>query len=112
MGTVPFEVDLKDVDLRSLKSDSDFRTAARRLLPGVIDQISKQSAEHAWTLAQTELSSVPGMKLNKSATEKAKFIREASKSFSLDESGRRKTEDAIFNRLKELKAKGASTTEN
>ena len=107
MATHSFTIPLGSVDLDHLDTDDDFRKEAQRLLPGALQQIGEKTGEVAWNELQKSFRGIPGVTVNSSSSEKARFIREAGENHRRDASAqdRRELEDYIIHQLREMKQK-------
>lgn len=107
MSTHNIRIDLGSVNFGSLHSDEDFRREAKRLLPAAMVKMGEAVAENAWKEMQASLRKVPGMKVNNSSSDRAKFVRETGQDYQrkASSSDKQELENYIIAQLKEQAGK-------
>jgi len=95
-------IDLGAVDFGSLHCEADYWQEATRLLPKVLTDLGQAQGEIAWEGFQRAFSGA-GFKVNRSTSDRQKFIREAGENFrtGVDAIERAKIVDCIADQLKE-----------
>jgi hypothetical protein len=110
MDLETLKIDIGWCDISALSTDKDFEGQAKKLLPAVLENIGEALGKAAWEKTQASFKGIPGMKLNTSSSDKAKFIREAGENYrrGLGAPDQRKIEELIVEKLRERKKAGAS----
>ncbi len=107
MATHSFTIPLGSVDLDRLVTDDDYRREAQRLLPAALKQIGEKTGEVARNELEKGFRGIPGVTVNSSSSEKARFIREAAENHRSGASAqeRRELEGYIIQQLRDMKQK-------
>lgn len=106
MSSYKIQVRLNSVDVNRLVSEDDFQREADRQLPGVLTHIGEKIAECTWNELQKSLRRMPGIKINSSASDKARHIRSAGTKHrhSASPLHRQKIRDELIRQLHAKKA--------
>ena len=75
-----FTVQLGDIPVEASDTDAILLTKAQNHLPQALKRLGEKAGQEAWATMERELRNSP-LKLNRSSSEKAKFIREAAAEF-------------------------------
>ena len=98
MGTIELKIDLGQVDLDSLNTDSEIRALARSLIPRALREIGEASGEVMWKMTQKALSGLGGIS---SSADKRKFIQQAGNEYfrKATANSRKEIEDYIVREI-------------
>jgi hypothetical protein len=108
MSNVNVRVNLSQVDLDTLNTEDEIRQATRRLVPNTLKELGEASADVAWKAFQKTFRG-SGFKPNNSASDKRKFVRDASNEYVRKASvtDKKKIEDCIVEQIHAQKSSHA-----
>lgn len=98
-------IDIGNFDCRCLKTDSDYETAAIKIMPKVLSQVGETAAEALWSETQKAFGKSKFVKLNTSSSDKRKFIQDSADKYkrSASTSDKQKIKSQIVELLRERK---------
>lgn len=96
-----FRIDLGHARIGEDATDADYQREARRLLPGVLENLGEKAGETAWKQFQKGMRG-SGLKVSASSSEKRKFVSDAGKKYrrGVNSNDKRKIEAEIIRQLK------------
>ena len=96
-----------DLDVAPLRTEGEFRAAARLLLPGVLARLARVMAGDTWQKAQDTSRGIGGMSGTPTAAEEERFMGDAARSYTdrSTDDDLLGVEDEIVRLLKDRKAR-------
>lgn len=98
-------ISLGDFDYSRLESDEDYREVAWEKMPDACRQIGAALGEAAWDKLQDAFKGSRGIKLNRSSSDRRRFIEGAAQEFCGNNLGNKEIENYIIAQLREIKAR-------